>query len=399
VTTAAARRPRRARRLLLGLVVAPIALCLLVVGTAAVSNLMLPKQSTVVDWLSDLDKARLAETTHLLETLGGEVWPGWGVQPVPLIVYNEAYIFLVGYPGEAAPPPGWVKVPQNEVRGGAWEVVPGDDYFGQPYYRQPRPAAGHTPEAFTVRVGEQWAASFMTQEYSLIEFAAGLRGELPPGVRSVVPYRLLWGALLGESEAYMAALVHEAFHAYQGDTAEDRLAASEFAMAGEARYPYDAAPEAWQAELDVLADAALADSDDEAAALAREFLAQRAARRAAAGLQADAIDLERLREWSEGLAKYAELALGRHAGQTPAYAPHPAILADPDFHDYANRDDFWRQQLGETRRMLANGGETRFYYTGLCQAALLDRLAPGWQAEAFDEAVWLEDLLAQAVGE
>jgi hypothetical protein len=37
------------------------------------------------------------------------------------------------------------------------------------------------------------------------------------------------------------------------------------------------------------------------------------------------------------------------------------------------------------------------YYTGMAQALLLDRLSPGWKDRAFEQGVWVEDLLRQAV--
>jgi hypothetical protein len=47
--------------------------------------------------------------------------------------------------------------------------------------------------------------------------------------------------------------------------------------------------------------------------------------------------------------------------------------------------------------MAGDEGDGRFYYSGFAQAVLLDRLAPGWKAQLFDEGAWLEELLAQAV--
>lgn len=44
-------------------------------------------------------------------------------------------------------------------------------------------------------------------------------------------------------------------------------------------------------------------------------------------------------------------------------------------------------------------GDGRFYYSGWAQAVIPDRLLPGWQARAFDQDVWLEDLLREAVGQ
>jgi hypothetical protein len=90
-------------------VLVAIALLLVVSMTAsAVSNVGLPTHSQIVERLSAAEKARLAETFHLRETLGDEVWMGWGQVQIPIVVHNEAYAFLVGYPEGESPPEGWV---------------------------------------------------------------------------------------------------------------------------------------------------------------------------------------------------------------------------------------------------------------------------------------------------
>jgi hypothetical protein len=43
--------------------------------------------------------------------------------------------------------------------------------------------------------------------------------------------------------------------------------------------------------------------------------------------------------------------------------------------------------------MAGDDGDGRFYYSGMAQAYLLDRLLPNWKATAFDENIWLDDLL------
>jgi len=50
-------------------------------------------------------------------------------------------------------------------------------------------------------------------------------------------------------------------------------------------------------------------------------------------------------------------------------------------------------------RAAARSGESRFYYGGMLQAMLLDRMAPGWKNEIFDEDKFLEDLLRKSVSE
>ena len=388
------------RRVVLLLLGVPAALGVLLILVSALSNIGLPDHSAVVDHLTAADKARLAEATHLRSTLGNTIWPGWGQSSVPYIVYNETYAFLVDYPATTSPlPTGWIKMPQGQARGGPWEVVAEDTFDGQPYYRQLLAGPGRTPEAFTVLVGDIWVATFQTKDYAQISFVTGMHEQLPPLIREVAPYRLLWGLIMGDSEGYMSALLHEAFHSYQAAAAPARFEQAEDVMTLEGRYPWDAASAEWRAELDLLASSAQAETPAQASDLARQFLVQRDQRRAVAGLGPDLIDFERQREWLEGLAKYAELAIERQAATTDSYQPLPALTQDPDFNHYRARASFWSEQLNETRRILNQKGEIRFYYAGLAEAAVLDRLLPDWKSSAFSDGVWLEDLLRQAVAQ
>jgi hypothetical protein len=375
-----------------------LGLLVLLIAVTAVRNRNLPTRSSVVERLSDLEKARLEELFHLRATLGDEVWPGWGAVEIPVIVYNEAYAFLVGYPGEE-PPAGWVKVPYDELRGGPWEIVSEDTFQGQPYYRQPLSSPDKTPENFTVLVGERWVATMQTKEYAAVAFYNGFREELPGFLRPIFPYRLMWGLLIDSTETYVGGLAHEAFHAYQGLEARSRLYAAERVAAFEDQYPWenDALEQRWQEELSLLHQAVEASSEAEARVLAAQFLAQRAARRAAEGMVTQGMEFERQREWLEGLAKYAELSIGLEAARTSSYAPVAALEDDPAFKHYNTRERFWSRQMGEIQRMEGREGEVRFYYSGMAQAVLLDRLMPGWKSRVWDEDVWLEDLLIEAV--
>jgi hypothetical protein len=370
-------------------------LCIGIIGYLALSNWNLPTHSQVVDRLSDLEKARLAEAIHLRQTLGDQVWPGWGDADIPFIIYNEGFAFLLGYP---EPPDGWVKVPQNEARGGPWEAVPGDTFNGQVYYRQELLDPKITPENFTVLVGDRWSATLSTKEYSLVSFVSGFRTQLPLVIRSIFPYRWMWWQLVGETENYLGALEHEAFHAYQGTTVPQRLAESEKTMVVDELYPWDdeALEDAWQVELDYLLAAVKADTDQAAVESVRSFLASREMRRAN-GLTPAMVDFERQREWLEGLAKYVEVEIGLAAQDAADYAPIDAIQSDPDFNGYQTRHRYRQGQVGEVNRLSGRGGDTRFYYSGMAQAMLLDRLMPGWKEQAFEPEVMLEDLLRQAV--
>lgn len=372
-------------------------LCLVLTGISVLINRNLPTESSEVASLSDLEKARLAEFIQVRQVVGGKVWPGWDTAVIPIIVYNEAYAFLLGY---ADPPAGWIQVPQNRSHGTAWELVPDELFNGEPYFRQRLPANGDTPQAFTVRVGEQWVTSMTTMEWMEISLTDQFRSDLPSFLAPVIPYRLLNTLFIRGSEGYISLLAHESFHAYQGSLAPEKLAAAENAApVGETGYPWDDASfqAAWQTELDILAEAVQADSDEAMAELAREFLAQRAQRQAAAGLSEALIRYEQQREWVEGLARYVELEIWQQAALDATYTPVAALQDDGDFSGYGTFNQRWNQEVGQIGRMADDVGDGRFYYSGMAQTVMLDHLLPGWKDQVWGTDVFLDDLLAGVV--
>jgi hypothetical protein len=384
------------RKILLIAILSLTGLCLLLVAVSAASNLGLPQRSSVVASLSEADKIHLAETQHLRQAVGDDVWPGWGQVDIPAILFNESYAFLVGFPD---PPEGWVKVPANQLRGGLWEVVPGDTFYGEPYYRQALPDPDITPENFTVMVGERWVSSLQSFEWAKISLVQPIRQDLPPFLRPIFPYRLFVGQLLGGSDKYISLIAHETFHAYQGMMAPQKLAAAEDDNRQyESRYPWgeSSLQSNWQTELDLLADALLTSDQTQTLELARQFLLVRNARRESAPLSPELINYEQQREWLEGLARYAELEIWRQAN-TDAFTPLPGTAMLTNFDRYTGFETRWSQEIQQMRRMADDEGDGRFYYSGLAQAVLLDKLYPDWKLGAFEEGVWLDDLLLAAV--
>lgn len=375
-----------------------LALILLIAVLAMLSalyNLGLPTASKTTEVLPPAEKSLVAETMRLQRNLGDAVWPGWGGLKIPVIVYNEAYAFLLGYPD---PPAGWHKMPSGEFRGGEWQRVEGDDFYGTPYYRQQLTDPERTPENFTVRVGDRWAATIQTREYSAIAFYNGFRTELPGFLRPVFPYKLVWNLLMGDAENYIGALSHEAFHAWQGTTVPQRLARAEEATRWLEEYPWQLAAnaEGWKKELQSLLEAYRSEEDSMAAVHVGQFLKTRADRRARALPSADLADMERQREWLEGLAKYAELSIGLQAQDNPGHIPVEELQLVRDFKHYKTRKKFFDRQIGELNYAAGRDGESRFYYGGMVQALLLNRLMPDWKTEAFEEGMFLEDLLGRA---
>ncbi|KAA3660068.1 MAG: hypothetical protein DWQ04_20460 [Chloroflexi bacterium] len=374
-----------------------LVVCLGLTGLSFLLNQKLPAQSSVIDRLSEADKARLAEYFHLRQTVGDAVWPGWTEVDDAALLYNEAYAFLVGVPEPAV---GWLTVPGHELRGEAWTLVDDDTFMGQPYFRQPLPESGETPQAFTVQVGSIWVGSFQTREWMEIYFVEQLQSDLPSFLAAIFPYRLIRPLFIGGSDRYISLFAHESFHAFQGAAAEGKLVVAETAVSThQSQYPWQDAnlQAAWQTELDLLQQALRTETDDEVADLAQQFLTQRTLRRSNADLDAELVQYEQHREWVEGLARYVELEIWRQATANSDYQPVPAIADLPDFNAYGGFETRWDREIDQIARMAGDEGDGRFYYTGMAQAVLLDRLMPGWKALAMDDGVALEGLLETAV--
>jgi hypothetical protein len=385
---------KRIRKLIVIAILSLMGLCVTLLAIAALENMTLPNHSASVEVLSAADKTRLAETRHLLRKLGDEVWPNWGQTDIPMIVYNEEYAFLVGYP---YPPDGWVKVPAGIQRGQGWEPVVDDAFIGEPYYRQR--LSGVIPEAFTVMVGERWACSLPTFDWMQISLRQTIHGDLPSFLQPVFPYRLFIRQLVSGDDQYISLNAHECFHAYQGLLAAGKLAAAENAnMQYESQYPWEneVLQADWKTELELLADAIQSTDKKKSLELVRRFLEVRAARRASAGLSPELIAYEQKREWLEGLARYAELESWRLASAN-GYLPIPETDSLPWFDNYLLFEQRWTTELNQFPRMAGDVGDGRFYYSGMAQAYLLDWLMPEWKKQAFQEGIWLDSLLEQAV--
>ncbi len=382
-----------------------VAFLMVLVGLAYWDNQAIPAASPVLERLSTADQVRLAEAFHLRQSLGDMVMPGlkgtpgFGAADIPVLAFNERYAFLVGLPDPAA---GWRSVPQGEQFGVAWRTVPDETFQGQVYYRQELDTSLHTTQNFAVQIGERYAASFTTGDYAPIGLANEIRSELSPVMVDLFPLRQYTRLLLRGVDGYISLVAHESYHAYAGIQAPQKLAEAERASRLVNSYPWPEQPliAAWREELDLLslgAEAAWGEaSDAEVLDLAQRFLTQRAARRQNLGLSPALIAYEQQREWAEGLARYVELAIWRQAYLDKEYQPLSDALELADFNAYQGFPQRLAQELDQIPRMASAEGDGRFYYSGFAQAAMLDRLLPGWKERAMQEGVWLDDLLKEA---
>ncbi len=371
----------------------------LLLAASALSNFLFSSGSASAERLPDLDKARVAEAFHLRSTFGDSLWPGWAAAAIPVVLYNRDRAFLIGI---SNPEPGWRTVPQDVPLGSTWEPVPRDSVEGRAYYSQPLEPGTPSPQSFTVKIGDTWAASMTLRDWMAVKMGNQIRDGLPALIRHVVPYRLMAKMFVGlalKSDAYICGLGHESFHAYQGMVAPQRLASAENLFRRcQGRYPWNdpSFTQAWKTELNILGDALSATERSRLTALTREFIIARQERRVLLGLDTALVRLEQLREWEEGLGKYTELALWQRASADSSYIPVRGLTHDSDFDGFRNFGRQWDRELS-TLRLQSSGEETRFYYAGMAEAFLLDRLLPGWRTRILNDGVCLEDLLSEAI--
>lgn len=373
-------------------------LLIALMAVSAIYNTTLSSSSKVTEKLTSPQKAYIAEYFNLQEEVMSDIWPEYDEIKIPVIVYNEEYAFLVGMNN---PDSGWYKMPANEHRGDEWKVVENDDFRGEAYYRQHLPDPAATPENFTVKVGSTWVSTMQTREFAEVSFYNGFKSELPPGIDLVFPYKIFWNLIMGEAESYTSGLIHEAFHGFQGSTANEKFSEAESIAWLSNEYPWylEKNSAGWRNESELLMKAFESESDTDAYQYIKEYINVRDERRIEAELTDKMIEYEKNREWLEGLAKYTELKIGLVADETPGYEPVTEIKELGDFNNYSKRDKYFQNQLSEVPRAAGRSGESRFYYGGMLQAMLLDRVYPDWKHNILDEDIFLEDLLRGAVSE
>lgn len=362
-------------------------LFVLLTSMIAIFNLNLPSESPNPDQLSETELNRLNEINHLRTALGDRIWPGWGDQNIPIVVYNEAYVFLTGLEN---PSSGWVKVPYKSVVGGPWQAVGGAIH----YHKQHIPEDGQTPQAFIVEIGDTYAASMTTKDWTKIELMQIIKDELPNFLKPIMPYSLIINKF--NSDWHITSILHESFHAFQAQQNYERVKLAESLNSLHDSYPWHD-PDfrgKWVEERHLLATIMAKNEREDISALVKEWLRIRNARRAI--LNPDLIHYEKQREWLEGLAKYAELQSWKLASDPELYKPIPGMKEDPDFNFYKKAED---QLVNERRQLRSDLGfsESMFYYSGWAQAELLERLNPNWKSNALESGIFLDELIEKSL--
>ena len=360
----------------------------------ATSNLNLAFQINENEKLTDLDRAEIEEFFNLQKQLGDSVWPGFGKADIPVILYNKQWAFLAGYKN---PPDGWKKVPGMNQYGKKWELVPHDKVVGWNYYRQ-QIDSGNTPQAFTVRVGEKWVACITTIEWTRIKLENEIKKNMPSSQRDSLFLKMMVNYMGGNLDKHISMIIHESFHAFQATRDFNRLQESESTFMSHKQYPWNDVSfnKAWKDEFALLIKAFETKNESDAKQFIKQYMQMRAKRYLDAKFTPGLIRYEQLREWEEGIAKYLELSLWKFAGLSSLYIPSPALKNDPSFDQYKKFNQAMAREL-MTCRTQPQGDDSRFYYSGMILAFLLDRFYSEWKMQAFDRDIFPDMLLARIV--
>ena len=306
------------------------------------------------------DVARLALAVDLLERFGAQTWPGWG--PQPLLVRDGERDLLLGHP---SPPRGF-------------EPLEGVTVAGRDGYAR----SGHVvpvPAATTWLVGTTWSVAVPV----LDEFQAAIDAVLGPSV------------VVLDDAAYVRAVVHEAFHAFQlttvggPDALPERFAATDAERALPLLRADAEVDEEQAVQGRALVRALTATTDAGARAAAAEFLRLRQDWRLRMP-DGVASFVEQV-EWVEGVARYADTSLLMRGF---AAADGRSVRGT-----WTAPDAVWSEFLGQVGepRSIPGGVRDRLYVSGAAQAFLLDRFVPDWKGEVLPGGCPLETLLRHAV--
>jgi uncharacterized membrane protein (UPF0127 family) len=215
---------------------------------------------------------------------------------------------------------------------------------------------------------------------TLVEFQQGIDEKLGTGVVSL------------DDATYVQVVAHEGFHAFTmtaiggmdnlpdfGPEVDPQRAVELLATIPDlyARYA---------AEGKALRDGITAKAEEDALRAGTAFLQVRRSRHAG---HPDLVAFEQTIEWTEGLARYADVSLMQLAG-SPDYTG--AI-------HYPNSAETWQEFLAQLSdpASIPTGIRDRYAILGAGEAFLLDRLMPDWKAKAIPGKTALEELLAEAM--
>ncbi|MEO0971859.1 MAG: hypothetical protein AAFX85_02095 [Pseudomonadota bacterium] len=311
-------------------------------GAVSLLSVLLPTIAVgTVPALAPADRARLAEAFALADT-AAELWPGWGEVPFAVLLLAGDHEYLVRHP---APGPSFTSLGY-------------DDLLSSDVLH--RPAADRYPPNIL--------ATFP---------AIG-------GVNTVV---MGTSEQTGKSSTFwVLTALHEHFHQWQstrpgyyGAVDALDLAAGDDTGMWQIQYPFaydDPKVEtALRRYAHVLKQAAKGIAPG-AETVDQIVAARRSLRRALSAADDRYLDFQL---WQEGIARYTEWLVARHAERH--HEPLPAFAALADYTPYADAASALEAQLDDELREfeLSTWRRVAFYPVGALEGLMLDALRPGWR--------------------
>lgn len=319
--------------------------------------------SLTLDELQDISEAK-----RLKNVYGDRLFSGFSKVSMPIVSFNSGYEFLI----------------YDKPLDSSFKNLEKDNKVVRDniYVRK-----AENPQAFAVKLGEEWAASMSTYYTFNHEVLGYMERDIPLNLWVLIPPQVS----TIKRDLIPCTIIHEAVHAYFGNLNEKKLNKSEESHKALKSYPYsdDQFKGSWNIEGKALYNAMNAVSLEDTIKYTKEFLNVRSARRAEINLSPDMIEAEKLIEWEEGLAKYSEIRMYDFAAEDNNA---------PSYYKYKKNRPYSRSDFRRLKSSLGStDGDYRFYLSGMAEAMILDKLSKDWKENISYSGVYLEDKLREAV--
>jgi hypothetical protein len=337
------------KRLWLGFLFLFAGLIIVLLTNNLVNRAIYSRLVTDAEELTEEEILQVKEVYMYLNLHGENILPGFHGRDIDLIIYNEAYEFLIC----------------TQRTDSEWVFLEYNKMLEKNIYRK----NVDNPQAFAVYTNDRWTGSMATKAHftkSIITSLgdAGLFGYLiPPQV------------FVTDKEHYMSLIIHEMTHALQGKRAEARLISNQTIHNVNSTYEDNAIFfELIKEEAKYIELAMKSENNEDTLSYTEKFLQTRKKRREECGLSSDEISKEKEFEWLEGLARYAEYASSSRS---------KALI---------------RKNLTNIEAKMSEGGDEKYYALGMAEAMVLDKLVRNWKPEVFEDGFTLEGALEKALG-
>ena len=296
---------------------------------------------------------RLGEAMVLSRATAEKIWPGWGLEKTPLLIYEAGRVaYLVNHP---APPPEFTRLDAK---------IP---LLGPVFLKTGRDA----------------------------RFNANTGIELAGVPTACIGYSTATSDAEAPSLRFIALVFHEAFHAFQSRAGKPGKGAVEALLL---RYPDLNAENLALAQMEQMILFHLVRFEDAPdPERIRTFLAVRSARLQSLG--AEFMHGERGIEYQEGIPTYIEVRLLEEAkkasaglsglGASDPYGLGFSTAPEQRVSDYFSRLLRFSSDASTVR--------ARAYATGMALAMLLDRLGIDWKATAMTSDKYLDEILSESM--